>query len=89
MKSEALPRDACAEDGQPDIEATVAHMIKLHGTKRAYQRANDHACSYPSWSWQYRYWLAVGATMLRKEWEADGFIAEANALTEQIEKLRK
>lgn len=68
MKTSELPGDALAENGQPDIESTAAHMIKLHGTKKAYERASDHACSYPSWSWQYKYWLDVGAAVLRKEW---------------------
>ena len=57
-------------DAVLDPMATAERMTKMHGSNKAYERADDHACSYPSWSWQYKYWTDVAANILRIQKEA-------------------
>lgn len=37
---------------------TAERMVERY-TNTAYRRASDHACSYPSNSWKYKYWTDV------------------------------
>lgn len=36
-----------------------------YSTYAAYERAYDHAASYPSYAWRYQYWTDVAAHILR------------------------
>ena len=44
-----------------DRYLTAERMVERykHSTYTAYQRASDHATSYPSYAWKYQYWVDV------------------------------
>lgn len=50
-----------------EVRLTAERMVEQykHSTYAAYERADDHAASYPSYAWQYKYWTDVAADILR------------------------
>lgn len=49
------------------IKEVAAHMVEQYkdSSYTARQRASDHACSYESNSPQFKYWVSVGAEILK------------------------
>ncbi len=48
-----------------EVERTAQHMLKTHtqGQYPAWERANDHAISYESNSYPFKFWCAVSARL--------------------------
>lgn len=46
---------------------TAERMVEQYkySPYKAYERASDHAYSYPSYAWQHQYWNDVAANILR------------------------